>query len=337
MKSKLLYIGNKLSGTENTLTSIETLGFLLEKEGYALYYASSKKNKIFRLLEMLTKTFHYRNKVDYVLIDTYSTLNFWYAFLVSQLCRVLKIKYIPKLHGGNLPNRLERNPVLCQMIFKYAYKNIAPSDYLLEAFKNRGYAELFYIPNTIEIANYPFKNRMVDIPKLLWVRSLSSIYNPEMAIKVFYEIKKEFPNTELCMVGPDKDNLLPKLKDLASNLDVNVTFTGKLSKKEWIKLSEKFNIFINTTHFDNTPVSVIEAMALGLPVISTNVGGIPYLLKDQSTGMLVSDDKVFEMVEAIKKIINDKKLNDNIVQNAYEMVQQFDWKLVKNKWNDILI
>lgn len=337
MKSNLLYIGNKLSGSENTLTSIETLGFLLEKEGYTLYYASSKKNKLLRLSEMLVKTFQYRNKVDYVLIDTYSTLNFWYAFLVSQWCRILKIKYIPKLHGGNLPNRLKKNPVLCQLIFKYAYKNIAPSDYLLEAFKNRGYAELVYIPNTIEIANYPFKLRSNSFPKLLWVRSLSSIYNPQMALKVTYELKKHYPNVDLCMVGPDKDNLLPKLEDLTKHLDVNVIFTGKLSKKEWIKLSENYTIFINTTHFDNTPVSVIEAMALGLPVVSTNVGGIPYLLNNNQTALLVDDDDVFGMVTAIKQIVEDEKLNNNIVKNALELVQQFDWKLVKRRWDEILV
>ena len=77
MKSNLLYIGNKLSKHGYTVTSIETLGVLLEKEGYHLYYASSKKNKVIRLLDMIYATIKYRNRVDYVLIDTYSTKNFW--------------------------------------------------------------------------------------------------------------------------------------------------------------------------------------------------------------------------------------------------------------------
>ena len=107
MNSSILYIGNKLAKKGNTVTSIETLGALLENEGCTVYYASSKESKVLRLLEMLFKTFQYRNKVDYVFIDTYSTLNFWYAFLVSQLCRILNIKYITKLHGGDLLNRLQ--------------------------------------------------------------------------------------------------------------------------------------------------------------------------------------------------------------------------------------
>lgn len=337
MKKSLLYIGNKLSRHNATVTSIETLGLLLEKEGYNVFYASSKKNKIFRLLEMIFRTIQYRNRVEYVLIDTYSTYNFWYAFITSQLCRFFSLKYIPKLHGGDLPNRLQRNPILCRMIFKYAYKNIAPSDYLLEAFKNRGYADLICVPNTIEIQNYSFKTRKKCFPKLLWVRSLSEIYNPEMALKVMFEIKKEFSNAKLCMVGPDKNGSKIKLKRMARQLDLEVVFTGKLSKSKWVKLSEQYDIFLNTTHYDNTPISVIEAMALGLPVISTNVGGIPYLLKNRETALLVDDNDVNAMVAGIKELISDEDLKEKLVINGLNLVQQFDWELIKNKWFKILI
>jgi len=319
-----------------TVTTIETLGLLLEKEGCTLYYASSKKNKIIRLSEMLYKTFIYRNKVDFVLIDTYSTYNFWYAFLVSQLCRILKIKYIPKLHGGDLPKRLLKNPRLCSMIFKNSHINIAPSAYLFEAFSNHGYSELVYIPNAIELQNYSLKVRKTLEPKLLWVRSFAAIYNPEMAVKVLFELKKDFPNAELCMVGPDKDGTLLKTKEVADELGVEVDFTGKLTKKQWWVLSQKYDIFINTTHFDNTPVSVIEALALGLPVISTNVGGIPYLLKDKVTALLVDDDDVAAMVKAIKEIMSNEELRDFMVLNSLHLIESFNWQVVKSKWHEIL-
>lgn len=336
MKSNLLYIGNKLSKHGYTVTSIETLGVLLEKEGYQLVYASSKKSKTIRMFDMIWATIKYRNKVDYVLIDTYSTKNFWYAFFVSQLCRVLKMKYLPKLHGGDLPNRILRSPKMCDMIFKNAYRNVAPSLYLLEAFSNRGYAPIQYIPNTIELKNYPFKLRENTAPKLLWVRSFTSIYNPEMAIMVFQELKKEYPQAELCMVGPDKDGTLLKIKALAKKKKLNVKFTGKLSKQEWIKLSEGYDVFINTTHFDNTPVSVIEAMALGLPIVSTNVGGITYLLENNKTALLVNDNDMQGMTMAIKKIIQNRDLKQHLVKNAQHLVQEFDWDKVKNKWDEVL-
>ena len=336
MRKSLLYIGNKLSGHNATVTSIETLGLLLEKEEYKLIYASSKKNKVLRLSEMIFRTIQNRNKVDYVLIDTYSTYNFWYAFIISQLCRFYSLKYIPKLHGGDLPNRLIKSPILSKMIFKYAYKNIAPSEYLLEAFKDKGYAELICIPNTIEIQNYTFKKRNSCEPNLLWVRSLREIYNPEMAISVLAEINKEFPNAKLCMVGPDKNGMKQNLKKIANFKILNVEFTGKLSKKKWVKYSEQFNFFLNTTHYDNTPISVIEAMALGLPVISTNVGGIPFLLKHRETALLVADNDIHAMAESVKELIINDELRNKLVANAHDLVKQFDWNLVKNKWLQVL-
>src|SRR5690606_41312383 len=84
------------------------------------------------------------------------------------------------------------------------------------------------------------------------------------------------------------DGSLSAAKKYAKKHDLRVNFTGKLKKKEWIKLSAAYDIFINTSDIDNTPVSVIEAMALGLPVVSTNVGGIPYLIEEGKTGLLVA-------------------------------------------------
>lgn len=336
MRIKLLYIGNKLSKHGNTATSIETLGQFLEEENFVLYYASSKKNKILRLLDMVFSTLRYSRKVDYVLIDVYSTQNFWYAIIISQLCRLLNLKYISKLHGGNLPNRYLKNPKLCNLIFNHSYKTIAPSSYLFDFFEKTGYKNLIYIPNTINLDNYQFYNRPTKEPKLLWVRSFSSIYNPKMAIRVFSEIKKEYPNAQLCMVGPDKENMMQDCLAYSEKLNVSVEFTGKLSKDQWIKLSKEYAIFINTTHFDNTPVSVIEAMALGLPVVSTNVGGIPFLLTDNENALLINDNDTDGMVRAIKRLIGDDNLRNRIVTNARLVVADFDWNIVKQKWLEIL-
>ena len=77
-------------------------------------------------------------------------------------------------------------------------------------------------------------------------------------------------------------------------------------------------------------------MALGLPVVSTNVGGIPYLLKHRLTALLVDDNDVNGMVHSIKELINDKELKDSLVLNALNLVRQFDWNIVKSKWLEIL-
>lgn len=336
MSKVILYIGNKLSQHGNTDTSIETLGGFLEEEGYKIYYASSIKNKFFRMFDMILQTIRYSNKIDYVLIDVYSTQNFWYAFIISQLCRLLNLKYISKLHGGNLPNRINKSLFCCKLIFNNSYKNIAPSAYLFDVFNDAKFKNLVYIPNTINIDNYPFKVRNILGPKLFWVRSFSAIYNPIMAIDVLKLLKYDFPDAELCMVGPDKENMIDECKLYAQEFNIEVQFTGKLSKEEWVTLSEAYDVFINTTNFDNTPVSVIEAMALGLPVVSTNVGGIPFMLTNNENALLVDVNDSKGMALAIKKLFSDQTLNIQIISNARKMVEEFDWHNVKEKWFEIL-
>ena len=329
----LLYIGNKLSKHGYTPTCIEKLGPFLEGEGYRLQYASSKHNQLLRFLDMGFAVVKYRKKVDVVLIDSYSTFSFWYVVMVSQMCRLLQLKYIPILHGGNLPYRLDATPKLCQMVFNHSFKNVAPSGYLLDAFQKRGYRNLLFIPNTIDLADYPFlKERASSVPKLLWVRSFASLYNPKMAVDVLKAVQNQYPTATLCMVGPDKEGSLAATQLYAEQENVTVTFTGRLAKAEWVALSNAYNVFINTTHFDNTPYSVIEAMSLGLPVVSTNVGGLPFLLQDRSTALLVEDGDAKGMAKAIVELTADTVLKQTLIQNGRKYVESFDWEVVKQKW-----
>ncbi len=333
---KLLYIGNKLAKHGINATTVETLGKALQEEGYEVVSVSDKKNFFNRIIEMAIACAFQKN-VDFVLIDAYSTKAFWYAFLCSQICRMRKIRYIPVLHGGNLPERLKKNPRLTRMIFAHAYKNSAPSGYLKSVFESHGYTNVVFIPNSIEIEQYPFKRREQFKPDLLWVRAFAEIYNPEMAVRVLQKVAEKYPEASLTMVGPDKENIQEKVKQLADTLKLKVTFTGKLTKEEWWKLSESFDFFINTTHFDNTPVSVMEAMALGIPVISTNVGGLPFLLEDQKNAILVPDGAVEEMTSAILELIQNSLKAQQLVQAARNKAEQWDWKVVKELWKELFL
>ena len=90
MKNKkpvLIYIGNQLSRYGNTPSYMEILGPCLEADGYSLFYASNKRYQFARLFDMLYLVFTKRNIADLVLIDTYSTRAFYYAWGVSRLCR----------------------------------------------------------------------------------------------------------------------------------------------------------------------------------------------------------------------------------------------------------
>jgi glycosyltransferase involved in cell wall biosynthesis len=320
----------------NTVTAIEILGKFLENDGYHIVYASSEKNKFLRFSEMIRKTLALRGQADYVLIDTYSTQNFWYAFAVSQLCRLLKMKYIPILHGGNLPDRLKRNPVLCRMVFKNAHANVAPSGYLQEAFEKAGF-NVLRIPNPFDVTAFPVFERAHLGPKLLWVRAFSPIYNPQMALKVMEHLKTDFPDVTLCMVGPDKTHMVEKIKQLAQAKHLTVIFPGRLPKEEWASLSKQYDIFINTAHTDNAPFSIIEAAALGMAIVSTNVGGIPHLLEQRKTAMLVGDDNHLAMANAIRELIGNSELQQNLIANSRRLAAESDWQSIRQKWSEILI
>lgn len=335
MYKSILYIGNNFTAKSKYNSTMAVLSNLLKAEGYNLYLSSNKINKIKRLLEMCLSVIKYRNKVDYILIDTFSTSNFYYAFLTSQLARIFKIKYIPILHGGNLPIRIKRSSFLSKLIFKNSYKNIAPSNYLKIAFENEGY-EVDFIPNIIEIENYQYKKRENLQPRLFWVRAFKEIYNPTLAIEVLNLLKQKFANSKLCMVGPFVDSSYKDCENLIKkyHLEDSVEFTGVLKKEEWHKKSEEFDIFINTTNFDNTPVSVMEAMALGLPIVSTNVGGIPYLLEDEIDALLVNPNDVNQMVSQISRILNNDL--QHLAISARKKVEGFSWEENRTKWLEIL-
>ena len=138
------------------------------------------------------------------------------------------------------------------------------------------------------------------------------------------------------MIGPDKDGTLKDVKHLINTYDLkdSVEITGVLSKSEWHKKSEEFDIFINTTNVDNTPISVIEAMALGLPIVSTNVGGMPYLIDNNKDGILVVKEEPLLMVNEIHKII--EKNNISLTINARTKVENYDWSVVRNQWLNLL-
>ncbi|WP_372755900.1 glycosyltransferase family 4 protein [Mariniflexile sp.] len=333
---KLLYIGNNLSHSGKTQTTIETLSKSLRQEGYEVFTYSNKSNKVLRLFDMLFAILKHSKTIDYVLIDTYSTSNFYYAFLSSLFCHFLNLKYIPILHGGNLPNRLKTNPRLSKVIFCKSFKNIAPSNYIKYEFEKLGYNNIDSIPNSIEIEKYPFKEKDFKTVRLLWVRSFSELYNPLLAVQILKDLQKEKIEASLCMVGPDNDGSLERTKDYAKKLNVKVKFTGKLSKPDWIKLSNDYNIFINTTNFDNMPVSVIEAMALGLPIISTNVGGLPFLIENGAEGVLVAPNNPAEFVMAIKNLQSNTENTRQMVFKARNKVNNFDWQIVKNLWIRVL-
>ena len=333
----LILIGNKLSSSGLNATSIEKLAIDLDSR-YRIESASDKKNNIFRIIDIISLIIINRKVCKLIVVDVYSTRAFYFSGVVMLLARIVNIFAIPVFRGGSLPERFESSPALFNLFFKKNQFIICPSSFLADYFRTKK-LNCKILHNYIEIKNYPYKIRNKIKPRLLWVRSIHAIYNPLMAIKVLNEVLKFSSNAELCMVGPSKDNTINQIKELIIkfNLGDKVQIQGKLEKKEWIELSKDYDIFLNTTNIDNQPVSIIEAMALGLPIISTNAGGIPNMLIHNKTAKLVEINDVNGMVDCIKEYLSDNIGRMEIVKNARELVEsEFNQDKVIPQWVDII-
>ena len=332
----ILYIGNKLEKHGAAPTSVDTLPGLLKKEGFKFNTVSSVKNKPLRLLHMLWSVLMNIRKKDLVLIDTYSTANFWYSVFCGGLCNIFNIPYIFILHGGNLKTRFDKSSEFVLKIFRNANYCVVPSFFLKDQLSAYCFGNLKYIPNSIDLSFYNFKKRTNLNPRLIWVRAFGKVYNPKLAILVLEQLLKSYPEAELCMVGPEKDGSLEKLQQFVNEKNLPVKFTGKLTKEEWTVLSQDYDIFLNTTLVDNTPVSLLEAMALGIPIITTRVGGIPYLIKENFNGLMVEPEDHLAMVGAIESLLKDPELAEKLSENGRSSVEKFDWKQVKPLWLELL-
>lgn len=336
MKRRILYIGSNLSHARFTANYMAFLGKMLREEGYEVKQASGKKNRLLRWYDIFSLVHQNRSRTDLVLIDTYGSRNFYYSFATGQLCQWLKQPYIALLHGGSLPKRIAFSPFASRNFFGRARFNIAPSEYLEGEFRAAGFQNLQIIANALQLKEYPFKARHAFQPRLLWVRRFEKMYNPLMALEVFEKLLQTYPEAELCMVGPENDGSLMKCKKVAADKGLPVRFTGRLGKREWIELSRNYDFFINTTTVDNMPISVMEAMALGLVVVSTNVGGMPYMLEDGKEGILVPTEDVAAMTTALEDLLEHQEMTRNLCHAARARVAQYDWERVRERWEEVL-
>jgi glycosyltransferase involved in cell wall biosynthesis len=92
---------------------------------------------------------------------------------------------------------------------------------------------------------------------------------------------------------------------------------------------------LNPTRVDNMPNSVLEALACGLPVISTNVGGVPYIVEDEQTALLVAPDNEQEMAQAIVRLCEDVDLRRQLSERGRREVAQYAWAEVWPRWRAV--
>lgn len=312
----------------------EDLASHLKERGWQVILTSHKVKKLARLLDMLSTIYTHRKEYSLAQVDVFSGPAFLWAYMSGGLLHLLQKPFVITLHGGNLPNFSTRHPVIVGRLFKWANAVTSPSTYLkanLEKFRS----VIEIIPNGIQITGYPYRNRAVPQLNLIWLRAFHSIYNPSMAPHVVALLNDQGFDVHLTMVGPDKgDGSLQEMWKTASDLGINkqINVVPGVPKAEVPQMLAERDIFINTTNVDNTPVSVIEAMTCGLCIVSTNVGGIPYLLEDGVDALLVPQNDAQAMANAVQRIFTEEGLAEKLSANARKKAEQFDWSAILPLW-----
>jgi glycosyltransferase involved in cell wall biosynthesis len=287
---------------------------------------------------MMRVTWARRHDYDHAHIDVFSGAAFVWAEAVAFELRRLGKPYALTLRGGNLPTFAAAWPRRVRHLLGSAVAVTAPSPYLertMAAYAPR----LTPIPNALATAAYPFTLRARPAPRLVWLRSFHAVYNPVMAVDVLAAISRARPDASLVMIGFDKgDGTRSATERRADELGVRarLTIVPGVAKPEVATQLARGDVFLNTTNADNTPLSVIEAMASGLCVVSTSAGGMPDLVRDGEDGLLVPPGDAAAMAAAVTRVLDEPALAERLSAAARARALAYDWDRVLPAWDALL-
>jgi glycosyltransferase involved in cell wall biosynthesis len=334
----LLMIGNFLSGSGGTRGVCEELAARLSAGGWKVVTASSRPGRLARLLDMLVTVVGRRRDYRVAQVDVYSGAAFLWAELTCALLRLLGKPYVLTLHGGNLPAMARSRPRRVRRLLSSARAVTSPSGYLSESLEWVR-SDVQVLPNALDVSRYPFRLRSAPQPRLVWLRAFHGLYRPVRAAEVLAIVRERFPEARLTMIGPDKgDGSLAATREAAGKLGVldRIDFPGAVPKADVPRWLGEGDVFLNTTSVDNTPVSVLEAMACGLCVVSTDVGGLPHVVTHESDGLLVGGEDAQGMAAAVQRVLSDPALAERLSRNARARAQARDWSVVLPRWESLL-
>jgi len=334
----VLMIGNYLPQPKYNKNIWQFLAERLSAQGWKVIRTSSKENQFLRLMDMLSTVWKNRDTYALAQIDVFSGRAFFFAQSCSWLLRKLRKPIILTLHGGGLAEFAQAHPRSVKRVFQRASVIVTPSPFLQRAL-SPFHPDIRHIPNPIDAHSAIVRLRQKPEPALIWVRAFHQIYNPNLAVESIALLIPEYPDLRLLMLGPDKGDgslLQFRMDALTLGVDKHIELIGAVDHKDVARWLDKADIFINTTNFDAAPRSVLEAMANGLCVVSTNVGGVPYIIEDGKDGLLVPPDEPELMATAIRKILTDHHLAEMLSKNARLKSVHYDWSSILPQWMTLL-
>ena len=269
-------------------------------------------------------------------VQVFSASNF--SFLISPAPAVLIAKLFGKpvilnYHSGQAEDHLRRYPKTAIPIIKLADRLVVPSNFLVDVFSKFGIrAEAIF--NTVDFSCFKYRKRDRLRPIVFANRNLESHYNVECALRAFALVQRQVPEARLIVAGDGSQRA--RLHAVASELELkNTEFVGAVPPERMPAMYDGADIYVNSSDVDNMPLSILEAFACGLPVVTTDAGGIPYIVTDLETGLLVRRKDHQAMADSILRLLTDNALAAKLASRAHDECRKYEWSAVSNEWHKL--
>jgi glycosyltransferase involved in cell wall biosynthesis len=248
------------------------------------------------------------------------------AFLIARLLgKPVLINY----HSGEAPDHLRRSSIARTALAR-TDANVVPSSFLRDVFTGFGLpAEV--IPNVVDLTRFRFVSRRPLRPQLLSTRNFEPLYNVGCTLRAFRTVQAHYADASLTLVGAGSEER--RLRALAAELRLrNVTFMGRVPPDEMWRTYADAHIYVQTPDIDNMPLSILEAFASGLPVVSTDAGGVPAILTDGVHGLLAPAGDHDAVARQVLRLLGDQTLVDRLTEAALTSCAGYRWEVVRGQW-----
>jgi glycosyltransferase involved in cell wall biosynthesis len=259
----------------------------------------------------------------------------YWSFLLAPVPAMLFGRFLGKYvvlhyHSGEAEDHLKNWGILVHPWLRLAHKIVVPSNYLRAIFETYGY-QVSVIHNVVDTSRFCFRERRPLRPRLLSVRNFESLYRVDMTLQAFAHIKKHFPDATLILAGVGSEE--ESLRRLAASISTeDIHFVGRVGPVRIAILYDDCDIFLNSSIIDNQPVSILEAFASGLPVVTTPVGDIAAMVNDGKTGFIVPPMDSRAMAEAVISLLENTGRAARIARRARVDVEAYTWSRVCGEW-----
>ena len=325
---KILLISNFEEGVGGISVQVSVLRDKLRGEGYTCDILSTKGSTAKRIkttLALLSKG----RKYDVFHIHACSDRGFLPAILGINIGRLLKKRIVLTFHGGGAEGFFKRKQGLVKRYLSRTSANIVLSGFIGRVFDQYG-IPYTVIPNMLESDDSAFRARTEIKPKFIGIRSFTETYNIKCTLKAFDAVLKKYPDASLTLLGDGP--LRAELEQYVSDHRLqNVTFVGQVPNTEIYRYLNDADIMVSSSRFDNMPVSVLEGFKAGLLVISSNVGGVPYMIEDGKNGLLFDSDNDAQMAGKMIAAVEHPEASLRMIENARHCLDDYKWENCRGK------